>query len=82
MDVEEIFRFDDGSTLFVGTVEGDVELPALASIFVDGELLGIVKLTERRMPGPAKPHLQVVVTRDPIDLLRIKSGTCMLRGTS
>jgi hypothetical protein len=80
MIVEAFFPFEDGSTLFLGTVDPQWNclLPATAEIQIGGRAIGQVRLTEERMPGPAQRGRRSLVTRDPVDHDALREGACVL----
>jgi hypothetical protein len=78
--VDDFFHFADGSTVFVGTLQGgdSVIVPAEVDIFIGGALLGRIQLTEERMPGPAIRGKRIVVTHDPVNHSALRAGPCVL----
>ncbi len=80
MLVHDFFRFADGSTVFLGTVEPELPIlvPATAEVFVAGRSIGHIHLAEERMPGPASGGRRSLVTRDPIDHDNLRMGVCTL----
>jgi len=77
--VEEIFSFSDGSTVFVGLPsDNKIRLiPAHARILLNGNEAGQITLTEYRMPGNMTPRMPLV-SRDKIDSNYLRSGKCKL----
>lgn len=68
--VKEIFRFGDGSTVFVGEVldGGKVITPCRVTVLVDGAPIASLELEGERMPGPKlPPGYRIVYTRKPIN---------------
>lgn len=55
VNVQDVFRFDSGMTVIAGLSDDEHvgPLPAEASVLVDGQPEGSVRLTAQRMPGPA-----------------------------
>lgn len=80
MTVHDVFRFSDGSTLFLGRVEPDVPrlIPAQAEVVVGGKVIARIQLTEERMPGPSSRGRRSLVTRDRLDHEALKTGPCAL----
>lgn len=78
--VHDIFRFEDGSTVFLGTVDTEYPrlVPADADVQLEGKTVAHIRLTEEPMPGPKSKGHRVVVTRDNIDIGRLKGRECLL----
>jgi hypothetical protein len=71
MKVEDIFRFGDGSIVFVGGVTGGgrVITPSEVTLQKDGLAIATITLAGERMPGPNLPvGSRVVFTRDPVKI--------------
>jgi hypothetical protein len=80
MMVEDAFRFADGTTLFLGTVQPEQPhlVPAAAEVQVNGHTIASVNLTEERMPGPASRGRRSLMTPDAVDHEAIVRGHCVL----
>lgn len=80
MSVDEVFRFADGSTVFVGKVhEGPAFIgPCDVELMIDGVPRGLITLTGERTSGRA--GLRAVQTRSPVDLDVARAGECELIG--
>jgi hypothetical protein len=83
--VRDVYRLDDrsehGITLFFGAVIGDLKetlMPAIVEIQVDGTPLGEIHLTEERVPASGPKELRSVITRDDVDIDRLRRGECVL----
>ena len=81
--VRDVFRFGDGSTVFLCEVRDGQAIarltPAIADVVVEGRVVARVVLSEERLPGPASHGQRTVVTRDKIDVSVVRSGRCVLR---
>ena len=68
--IKELFRFDDGTVVFAGPVEGGGRelAPCTSTLVVNGEARSIVYLAGERMPGNLPNGYRVVFTHDHVDL--------------
>lgn len=69
VNVQDVFRFDSGTTVISGLSDDEDigPLPAEASVLVDRQQEGTVRLTAQRMSGPATardPKLVALETQD------------------
>lgn len=81
--VADLFHFQDGLTVFVGTLlAGDkVIVPAKVKIYLDQEMVAEVTLQGQYMPGDQLPkNSAIVYTKEPVDLEHdvIKNRECKL----
>ena len=79
LTVSDVFRFSDGSTVFVGTAAppGAVLAPARVDVVAHGRTLMKLALVEERSVGPKAGARRMVATFDPVDPQRFESG-CVL----
>ncbi len=71
LDVAEIFRFGDGSTIFVGPLSTELKIitPCRVEVLLDGNHLTDVDLVGERSPGPkVPPGYRIVYTNAPITI--------------
>lgn len=74
ISIEDVFQFDDGSTIFVGRMVGggNVITPSNAELLVNGVSLGSLRLEGERMPGPRIRDKRIVFTHDKVDVDRLR----------
>lgn len=80
--VRDVFHLSDGSTVFVGPLEGggNTLTPCMAELQVQGESPTSIHLAWRRMPGNLPKGYRVVCTLDAVDLTSdaVKTKRCKL----
>lgn len=87
MKIIELFRFVDGRTVFVGSIEGDVKFipPCRCELLVDGVPTAALQIEGEMIPDRTSPAgYRSVSTRDAVCLERqlLSTSECRLRSTS
>jgi hypothetical protein len=79
LQLEESFRFGDGTTVLVGKLDADVQVigRSTAQLWIDGEAGPWIRIEGERMPGPAPTKSRSVFTHQAVDV-DVKNHSCVL----
>jgi len=75
LEVDDIFRFSDGTTIFVGRLNGVAKLitQTVARLWIDDQPGPYIRIDGERMPSSATPHLRSVSTRENVEKLDVRA---------